>query len=103
MADPPATVAPSLPMSELLHSTGASLHTPESFGRAIISAALTGMAQSGNGTLESREVPATFKVRSVRSATEIDAAPVCIDVCAGFLGVEICIHVVVPAEIVGLF
>jgi hypothetical protein len=82
--------------SGLLHSTGASLHTPESFGRAVISAALTAMARE-DGSLDERTLPASFSVRTLR--TQTDAPPACIDVCVGILGAEVCIHVVIPETI----
>jgi hypothetical protein len=100
--DPAGGTPPADGTSEFLHSTGASLHTPESFGRAVIAAALMGMAQSGgDASLDGRTAPATFSIKTLRTAT--DAPPVCIDVCVSILGAEICIHVVVPDEIVSLF
>lgn len=86
-----------------LHSFAASAHTPESFGRALIAQAIGAMADApGNGFTEGVNHQATLAVRPVgRSAR--DASPLCVDVCVGLLGAEICIHVEIPESLVALF
>jgi hypothetical protein len=108
MADAPSGAPPTAPPpitnSELLHTTGASMHTPESFGRAIISAALTQAGETGGDGSLDRMVPATVKVRPVGGRTSVTDSPVlCIDVCVGIGPFEACIHVVVPEEVVAIF
>jgi len=95
------TLAPAkeVDRADVIHSLAASLHTPESFGRALIAQAIKASAAND---MDGTEMPVTINVRPVGGALR-DSQPVCIDVCAGIFGAEICIHVEIPATLVDLF
>lgn len=97
--DPVTPVAP----SSAFEAFAAAQHTPESFGRALIAQAIKGMADaSGTEAAGGRTAPATITVRPVGDRT-LESAPICVDVCVGAFGAEVCIHVVIPESIVELF
>ena len=76
---------------------------PSHFGRAILSAAITQLAEAPGDTLD-RSMPATVKIRPVGGRSSVTDAPVvCIDVCVGIGSFEACIHVVIPEEVVAIF
>lgn len=81
----------------------AAQHTPESFGRALIAQAIKGMADAGGAeAANGQTVPATITVRPVGPRT-LDSSPICVDVCVGAFGAEVCIHIVIPETIAALF
>jgi len=101
MAEPPDVSVDAL--DESLREIGGSVHTYESFGRAIVSHVVQKMAAQG-GAVSDRSVEGRFSVKPIvrRSATDAPTAH-CAYVCVTFDVTEYCVVacVVIPEVEVG--
>lgn len=78
----PATLTPEY-IDQHMHS----VHTPESWGRFLISSILNeAKKQAGNGDGSAVEIPVQFKVSTFEPKG-------CIQICGGTGGVSGCVHV----------